>query len=197
MHTYLQLQLNLYIYTNPWPRTMDSAGKRSQRVNKWTRRTGRHCRPVLQLPTGQSCSLQTCCYNDVDPGAHGMKQGKANKMNWSKANLNGGKMLMRAVGMAGKEWQANKKPAKQGNCRRTQPADSPSGSGIKTNGHRWPASQRKQQLPQSWPASRRAVQVSGGVQWCWQPGRRVQTCLTVLPHLSPLPVTVPTHSLNL
>ena len=32
-----------------------------KRKSKTNRRTGRLCRPVLQLPTGQSCSLQTCC----------------------------------------------------------------------------------------------------------------------------------------
>ena len=36
-----------------------------------------------------------------------------------------------------------------------------------------------------------------GVQWYWPSRRRAQTYLTSLPHLSPLPVTVPTHSLNL
>ena len=60
-----------------------------------------------------------------DSGAHGMEQGKANRIERGK--------LMRAVGMAGKEWQANKKPAEQGNCRRTQPADSPPGTGLETN----------------------------------------------------------------
>ena len=57
--------------------------------------TGRHCRPVLQLPTGQSCSLQTCWFEDkllalTDPGAHGNEQGKQ-----TEANLNGGKQTER------------------------------------------------------------------------------------------------------
>ena len=71
--------------------------------------TGRHCRPVLQLPTGQSRSLQTAGPNkllaltDDDPGAHGNEQGasKEAKMDGGKQNERG-KMLMRAVGMAGK-----------------------------------------------------------------------------------------------
>ena len=56
--------------------------------------TGRHCRPVLQLPTGQSCSSQTAgpdkllALND-DPGAHGNEQGK--QMKWGQSKLNGGK----------------------------------------------------------------------------------------------------------
>jgi len=42
--------------------------------------TGRHCRPVLQLPTGQLCSWQTAGPNKLlalndDPGAHGNEQG--------------------------------------------------------------------------------------------------------------------------
>ena len=56
-----------------------------------------------------------------------MKQVKQQKqMNGGKANLNGGKNLMRAVGMAGTQ------PAEQGSCRQTQPADSPPGTGLKT-----------------------------------------------------------------
>ena len=80
-----------------------------------TRCAGRHCRPALLLPTGQSCSLQTCCIDDKlldltdDPGAHGHERGQANKneLDGGKANLYGGKMLMREVGMAGKGKQAH------------------------------------------------------------------------------------------
>ena len=44
--------------------------------------TGRHCRPVLQLPTGQFRNLQTAGPDKLlaltdDPGAHGMERGKA------------------------------------------------------------------------------------------------------------------------
>ena len=122
---------------------MDSAGKKVGKV-KWTRRTGRHCRPVLQLPTGQSSSLQTCCTTrrqTDDPGAHGMNRGKQSKMNGA-SKLERGQM-MRTVGMAGKEWQQAHSPQNR-HCRRTQPADSPPGTGLKTNGHRWPASQQTQ-----------------------------------------------------
>ena len=41
------------------------------------------------------------------------------------------------------------------------------------------------------------MQVGGGECGGAGPGKRAQTYLLSLPHLSPLPVTVPTHSLNL
>ena len=48
--------------------------------------------------------------------------------------MNGGKNMMRAVGMAGNGWQANKSLQNR-HCRQTQPADSPPGTGLKkTNG---------------------------------------------------------------
>ena len=60
--------------------------------------TGRHCRPELQLPTGQSCSLQTAGPNKLlaltdDPGAHGHERGQRSKNERGKAQskLNGGK----------------------------------------------------------------------------------------------------------
>ena len=53
---------------------------RKKEKSTMNRRTGRLCRPVLQLPTGQSCSLQTCWF---DPGAHGMNRGQS-KMNGGK-----------------------------------------------------------------------------------------------------------------
>ena len=42
--------------------------------------------------------------------------------------------MRRAVGMAGKVWQANKSLQNR-HCRQTQPADSPPGTGLKTTGH--------------------------------------------------------------
>ena len=113
--------------------------------------------------------------------------------------LNGGKMLMRAVGMAGKGWQANKKPAEQ-QLQATPPADAPSGTGLKTNdGHQLAGlAARTTAADQRRPASRRAVQVGGGsakVLALRKAGADLPNLS--LPHLSPLPVTVPTHSLNL
>ena len=56
---------------------------------------------------------------------------EANEMDGAKQNERG--KMMRAVGMAGKIWQANSPQNKH--CRQTQPADAPSGTGLKTNGH--------------------------------------------------------------
>ena len=99
---------------------MDSAGKRV-RV-KWNRRTGHHCRPVLQLPTGQFSQLANMLL--------ALKILAHMEMNRGQSKMNGGKMLRRAVGMA---WQrrAGTQPAEQSHCRRTQPADSPPGTGLK------------------------------------------------------------------
>ena len=53
----------------------------------------------------QRDSLAACKHVDFysldDPGAHGRNRAKQNER--GKTNLNGDKMLMRAVGMAGKE----------------------------------------------------------------------------------------------
>ena len=98
-----------------------------------------------------------------------------------------------AVGMAGKVGSRH-------TARRTSTAGKrsrrslPPAQALKQTASRWPALQQKQQLPQMMSACR-AVR-RGGVQSCWQPERRVQTYLLPLPQLSPLPVTVPTHSLN-
>ena len=92
---------------------MDSAGKR-KRV-----KTG--ARPPLQARV--VAANRTVLTNlDDDPGAHGNEQVGAKK--------NGtGARTLRAVGMA---WQrrAGTQPAEQGHCRRTQPADNPTGTGL-------------------------------------------------------------------
>ena len=56
-----------------------------------------------------------------------------------------GQELMWAVGMAGKEWQQAHSPQNR-HCRRTQPADSPPGTGLKQTASSWPALQQTQQL---------------------------------------------------
>ena len=118
--------------------------------------TGRHCRPVLQLPTGQFCSWQTAGPNKLlnnrhdDPGAHGNETGandkREMKLNGAK-QLNGGKNVDEGQWV----WQAKggrqTKACRTGHCRRTQPADSSHGTGLKTNDHSWPALQQKQPLP--------------------------------------------------
>ena len=117
--------------------------------------TGRHCRPVLQLPTGQSCSLQTVGTEDnllaLKPIlAHmAMNRSKRSKMEWGQstnargqANLNGGKMLMRAVGMAGKGWQAHSPQNKATAGGHSQRILRPAQASKQQTAHRWPASQR-------------------------------------------------------
>ena len=47
--------------------------------------------------------------------------------------MNGGKNVRWAVDMAKAEASRQTKPAEQGKCRRTQPADSPSGTGLNNN----------------------------------------------------------------
>ena len=65
---------------------------------------------------------------------------------------------MRAVGMTGKT-----QPEEQ-QLQATQPAESPPGTGLKTNGHQLAGlAAKKQQLPDERRSlSRRAVQVDGG-----------------------------------
>ena len=74
--------------------------KVSQQMN---RRTGRLCRPVLQLPTGQFSQLANMLVY-VDPGAHGMNRGKQSKMNGRGKNVEGSGHDM----AKGKGKQANK-----------------------------------------------------------------------------------------
>ena len=73
--------------------------------------------------------------------------------------MNGGK-LMRAVGMAGKGWQANKSPLNR-HCRQTQPADSLPGTGLKPNSQQLAGFAAKtQQLPDDVVLP--SVQLGGG-----------------------------------
>ena len=90
--------------------------KRKGKKSQMDRRTGRHCRPVLQLPTGQFSQLANMLLelHTTMILAH-MDLNRANK----QKQMNGGKMLMRAVGMAGKDGTAGKtQPAEQGTAGR-------------------------------------------------------------------------------
>jgi len=114
---------------------MDSAGKKEK--SQMDRRTGRHCRPVLQLPTGQFSQLANMLSRQTDdPGAHGNEQGKAKQTGRGQTVEEGS-----GYGMA--------KASRHTACRTrplqaTQPADSPPGTGLKTNtASSWPASQQK------------------------------------------------------
>ena len=89
-------------------------------------------------------------------------------------------------GMAKVERQA--KPAEQGRCRRTQPADDPTGTGLAAK--QQPADDVGRLSPCSagwWREYGGAGHSEGGLR---------PTYLSPS-HLSPLPVTVYTHSLNL
>ena len=96
-------------------------------------------------------------------------------------------------------WQrrAGTQPAEQGTAgkhsRRTlRPAQA-----SKTTASSWPASQQNHSRRQSWPASRRAVQVDGGSAVVLAARKAGSDLPNLSPsHLSPLPVTVSTHSLN-
>ena len=105
---------------------------------------------------------------------------------------------MRAVGMAGKKWQQAHSPQNK-HCRQTQPADSPPGTGLKqTNGPQLAGFAAKTTAAADDVGFSLAVQVRGGstvVLAAMKAGADLPTLS--LPHLSPLPVTVPTHSLNL
>ena len=93
-------------------------------------------------------------------------QTKQNGMG-AKQTERGQELMMWAVGMAGKGWQATKSLLNR-HCRRTQPADSPSGTGLrKKTAHSWPALQQT-------TAADDVLHLSpcskwGGVQRCWQP----------------------------
>ena len=67
-----------------------------------------------------------------DPGAHGNERGQ----------MNGGKNVRWAVDMAGKDGKANKSPLNKA-LQATQPADAPSGTGLKKQtANRWLALQQ-------------------------------------------------------
>ena len=106
--------------------------------------------------------------------------------------------MRRAVGMAGKGWTAGTQPAEQalqantagGLSARLRPQNKrPQMAGLAAI--TTAADQRR-------PASRRAVQIGGGSAKMLALRKAGADLPNLsLPHLSPLPVTVPTHSLNL
>ena len=133
MHTYLQhtaYPYNLHYTHGPGSWTLQE-----KETVKWTRRTGRHCRPMLQLPTGQFSQLANMliCTTCDDPGAHGNEQvAKHNGAKWTGASkMNGARTDGQWAWQA--KIAAGTQPAEQNHCRRTQPADSPSGTGLETN----------------------------------------------------------------
>ena len=78
--------------------------------------------------------------------------------------------MRRAVGMAGKRWQA-KHSLLNRHCRQTQPADSPPGTGLETDGPQIAglAANTTTAAADVGVGLSLAVQVRGGVQGYWQP----------------------------
>ena len=103
-------------------------------------RAGRHCRPRCCCQRDSLAACKQDASKHGEPGAHGMNRGQS--------KMNGGKLLRRAVGMA---WQrrAGTQPAEQGHCRRTQPVDSPPGSGLKKHNSQQMAGLAAKQQPQT------------------------------------------------
>ncbi len=117
-------------------------------------------------------------------------------------------MLMRAAGMAwqrwaGKAWQRwtrQTKPAEQGRCRQTQPADDPTSTGLaaKQQPIKLAGLAAKQQ-----PLMKLAGLLPCSAGWWRECGGAGHSTGGLGPtylspsHLSPLPVSVHTHSLNL
>ena len=134
-----------------------------------------------------------------DPGAHGLNR-------WGKAKLNrtGQSKLERGKNDESSGHGMAKASNRHTACR-TRPLQADTAGRWsaqhrpqKTTASRWPASQQNNSRRRHWLASRRAVQVCGGSAMVLAL-RKVGSDLPnlSLPHLSPLPVTVPTHSLNL
>ena len=161
---------------------MDSAGKRESQKPP-------HGPPLQARVVAANRTVLTT--SDNDPGAHGHAQGGGqSKMNGASEH---GQWAWHGKG------SRQAKPAEQGHCRRTQPADNPTGTGLEeTTASSWPASQQNNSRRRRWPASRRAVQVGGGSAVLLATQEAGSDLPYLSPsHLSPLPVTVHTHSLNL
>ena len=147
MHTYLQnKQLNLIKFTlHPWPRIMDSAGKRRQSQNvKWTGARAATAGPCCSCQRDSLAAGKLLALTD-DPGAHGHERGasKMKQMNGANANLNGGKNV-EGSGHGRQSGRQAKHSLLNRHCRQTQPADSPPGTGFKRTAHSWPVVQQKQ-----------------------------------------------------
>ena len=116
--------------------------------------------------------LANCC---VDPGAHGNEQGVGANQNRTGAGEQG---QWAWHGKGGRHTQ----PAEQGRCRRTQPADDPTGTGLEET----TAADDEVGRPRSKTTAAdvgRPLAVQSrlveGVRWCWPLRRRAQTYLPV------------------
>ena len=177
-HSFVQYILTYKFYTNHGP-------------GSWTLQEKKKSKPAhgppLQARVVAANGTVRTTHND-DPGAHGMNRGKA--------KLNGTGQPMRwAVGMAwqrraGTQSPQNKAAAGEHSRRTIQPAQ---------------ASKNNSQQLAGLAAKQQPADVIGrplAVQWRECGGAGSQEVGSDLPylspsHLSPLPVTIPTHSLNL
>ena len=118
-----------------------------------------------------------------------------------KAKLTGGKLMRRAVGMEWQRWNGRQtKPAKQGRCRQPQPADDLTGTGLEAQLQTIRPVQASQQNNSQQTSLAGLSPCSAG--WWRECGGAGHSKGGLRPtylspsHLSPLPVTVYTHSLN-
>ena len=119
---------------------------------------------------------------------------------WGQSKMNGGKNVDVGSGhgmakVAGKQSRLNRAAAGEHSRRTIRPEQALKHS-CRRSGRYRPRS--KTTASRRWPASRRAVQVGGGstVVLATQEAGSDLPCLSPS-HLSPLPVSVNTHSLNL
>ena len=148
-HTHLQYNLAYKFYTKPWPRIMDSAGKRSQSQKP------AHGPPLQARVVAANRTVLTTC--DDDPGTHGHGQVGAKQNERGQTDVEGS-----GHGMA--KASRHTKPAEQGRCRRTQPADNPTGTGLEET--------TATDVGRPLAVQCRLVE---GVRWCWPLRRRAQT----------------------
>ena len=92
--------------------------------------------------------------------------------------------MRRAVGMAWQRWNGRQtKPVEQGRCRRTQPADNPTDTGLVAK--QQPAVGRPRSKTTAADDVGRPLAVQcrlvEGVRWCWPLRRPAQTYSTCLP----------------
>ena len=97
----------------------------------------------------------------VDPGAHGNEQGGQSK-------IERGKNVEEGSGHGMARASRHTQPAEEGRCRRTQPADDPTGTGLEET--------TATDVGRSHAVQCRLVE---GVRWCWPLRRRAQTYLPV------------------
>ena len=114
------------------------------------------CRPVLQLPTGQFLPLATTILAHMDMDR------------WGQSKMNGGKRREGQWAWHGKGGR-QAKPAEQGRCRRTQPADGLPGTGLEANNSQAVGRPRSKTTAADDVGRPLAVQcrLMEGVRWCW------------------------------